>query len=278
MSSPASAMPAAWAIRPQFGSRPSSAVLTSGELAIARATRSASSSSAAPVDLDPADPGRALAVGDDLERELQQDRVEQALGQRPPGGAARLEQDGVVGAHLAVDRDPLEGAVDGPRAARRRRRRPPRRSGRSRAWSRSRARSSRRPWPGRRGDAVERRSVQRFGQRSVVMIASEKSAAAVGGEAAARRVDPAEHASRSSSGTPITPVSATATVPARGRAAAAAVAHRAARRRMPCSPVAALALPELTTHGADPPWSQLRRGRPGSAPRRRRCGSGGAPR
>ena len=31
-----------------------------------------------PGHLDPPDPGRALAVGDDLERELQQDRVEQA--------------------------------------------------------------------------------------------------------------------------------------------------------------------------------------------------------
>ena len=41
---PASAIPAAWAIRPQLGSRPKSAVFTSGELAIARAARSASSS------------------------------------------------------------------------------------------------------------------------------------------------------------------------------------------------------------------------------------------
>ena len=112
-SSPASAIPAAWAIRPQFGSRPKSAVLTSGELAIARATRSASAGEAAPLDLDPADPRGALAVGDDLERELQQHRLEQALGQRLAGGPGRLQQHGVVGAHLAVDGDPLEGGVDG---------------------------------------------------------------------------------------------------------------------------------------------------------------------
>ena len=79
-------MPAAWAIRPQFGSRPKSAVLTSGELAIARATRSASLGVAAPrASIRPA-PRRALAVGDDLERELEQDRVEQArrAAARPP--------------------------------------------------------------------------------------------------------------------------------------------------------------------------------------------------
>ena len=34
--------------------------------------------------LDPADPRRPLAVGDDVERELQQDRVEQPRRQRPP--------------------------------------------------------------------------------------------------------------------------------------------------------------------------------------------------
>ena len=59
------------------------------------------------------DPGRALAVGDDLDRELEQHRVEQALRQRQAGLAARLQQNHVVGAHLAVDGDPLEGAVDG---------------------------------------------------------------------------------------------------------------------------------------------------------------------
>ena len=46
--SPASAMPAAWATRPQFGSRPVSAVCTSCEFAIARATRSASSAPTPP--------------------------------------------------------------------------------------------------------------------------------------------------------------------------------------------------------------------------------------
>ena len=42
---PASAWPTAWEIRPQFGSRPAIAVLTSGDSATARATRSASAAS-----------------------------------------------------------------------------------------------------------------------------------------------------------------------------------------------------------------------------------------
>ena len=50
--------PAAWAIRPQLGSRPKSAVLTSGELAIARATRSASASVGGAARPRPGRPGR----------------------------------------------------------------------------------------------------------------------------------------------------------------------------------------------------------------------------
>ena len=71
---PGSAIPTAWAIRPQFGSPPCSAVLTSGELATARAPRST------PPDAPPrhhdARPAGALAVAHDVERELAQQRVE----------------------------------------------------------------------------------------------------------------------------------------------------------------------------------------------------------
>ena len=125
--------------------------MTSGELAIARATRSASSAEAAPVDLDPADPGGALAVGDDLDRQLQQDRLQQPVGQRRAGLAGRLQQDGVVGAHLAVDGDPLEGGVDG--GAQRGVGVLDHGVGLDEAEHRRevRLRSSRRPWPGRRG-------------------------------------------------------------------------------------------------------------------------------
>ena len=87
--------------------------MTSGELAIARATRSASSVDARLAHLDPPDPRRALAVGDDLERELQQDRRRAGPPAAAARGAGRLQQHRVVGAHLAVDRDPLERAGDG---------------------------------------------------------------------------------------------------------------------------------------------------------------------
>ena len=173
---PASAMPAACAIRPQLGSRPWSAVLTSGELAIARATRSASSPEAAR-HLDPADPGRALTVGDDLEGELEQDRLQQALRQRPARGAGRLKQHRVVGAHLAVDGDPLERPATAARGRvgigdlRRR-------SGRSRASWPSRGSIIPAPFAWAETVTPSPRTVQRFGPRSVVMIACAKSPAA----------------------------------------------------------------------------------------------------
>ena len=88
--------------------------MTSGELAIARATRSASSASRRLGTSIRPDPRRALAVGDDLERELEQHGVEQPVGQRPrPTRRVAWSSDGVVGAHLAVDGDPLERAGDG---------------------------------------------------------------------------------------------------------------------------------------------------------------------
>ena len=64
------AEPAAARMRPQFGSRPNAAVLTSGEVAIRRAIAFASPALAAPVTVDLEQHGRALAVGDDLPREV----------------------------------------------------------------------------------------------------------------------------------------------------------------------------------------------------------------
>ena len=54
----------------------------------------------------------ALAVGDDLDRQLGQDRPQQSVGERLAAGTGGLEEDGVVGAHLTVDRDPMEGGID----------------------------------------------------------------------------------------------------------------------------------------------------------------------
>ena len=61
-------------MRPEFGSPPCSAHFTSGELATARATGSTASGRAA--HHQAGDALGALAVGDDLERELAQQRVE----------------------------------------------------------------------------------------------------------------------------------------------------------------------------------------------------------
>ncbi len=70
-----SAMPTAWTIRPQLGSPPCSAVLTSGELAT-RARRALDVSAVAAAHDDAADALGALAVADDRERQLAQQRVE----------------------------------------------------------------------------------------------------------------------------------------------------------------------------------------------------------
>src|SRR3954463_1668194 len=93
-----SAPPTACAIRPQFGSPPLSAALTSAAFATPRASRSTATPS---VPLPPppraaarAPPGaagapRALAVADDLEPELAQQRVERRA-EREPGRGLRL--------------------------------------------------------------------------------------------------------------------------------------------------------------------------------------------
>ncbi len=106
-------------MRPKLGSPPCSAVLTSGELAIERATGSHGVWPS--LHDDPAHPAGALAVGDDLERELAHQRVERlaqaqlvgALGLHPHArGAVREREDSVARGQLTVDRDPVEGALD----------------------------------------------------------------------------------------------------------------------------------------------------------------------
>ena len=53
---------------------------------------SASSAVGGPPYLDPSDPGRPFTVGDDLQRELEQDRIEQPSGQLGPDLPDGLEQ------------------------------------------------------------------------------------------------------------------------------------------------------------------------------------------
>ena len=72
---PGIAAPTAWAIRPQLGSAPNSAVLTSGEFATARRDALDVLAVAAAHD-DPPDAPGALAVGDDQQRQLPQQRVQ----------------------------------------------------------------------------------------------------------------------------------------------------------------------------------------------------------
>ena len=139
--------PTACAIRPQFGSPPCSAALTSGELATARATRSTTSSVAAAHD-HAADPLGALAVAHDRAARACAARVQRLAEAQLVVGLGR-------DAHAAGAARPAGSRCRWWRAARRRRcgrtsarrtrraagrrsRAPaPRRSARSRASSRS---------------------------------------------------------------------------------------------------------------------------------------------
>ena len=76
------ARPATATSRPQFGSAPWTAVFTSGELAIARAARLASSSDARAGHVDRDQLGRAFAAADDADRQRLADR---AAAPRPAG-------------------------------------------------------------------------------------------------------------------------------------------------------------------------------------------------
>ena len=108
-------LPIAIATRPQFGSAPWTAVLTSGELTMALATRLACASSRAPSTVHLDQLLGALAVAGDLlgqrERDLEQRRVERAEVDRA-GGAAGQDDRGVAGGRVGVDRDAVERAVD----------------------------------------------------------------------------------------------------------------------------------------------------------------------
>jgi hypothetical protein len=89
------------------------------------------------------------------------------------------------------------------------------------------------------------RTAHRFGLLSVVMIACAKSSPPSADRPSTASNTPAVTASMSS-GTPIVPVSATTTVRGSTSSASAAASRIARASLYPCSPVAALALPELT--------------------------------
>ena len=109
------------------------------------------------------------------------------------------------------------------------------------------------------------RRVQRFAQRSVVVIASEKALPPSAESRPAASSIPGSTAPIGI-GTPITPVSATATCSVARPSAAAVRSHIASASAKPCSPVSALALPELTTAARTPPRSvTLRQTRIGAA-------------
>ena len=114
-------MPTAWAIRPQLGSPPFSAVLTSGELATARATRLDVPLVAAAHD-DAPDPARrprrrarSSARAGAAARRAPRRSAARPRSRAPPARRAAPEamQDrGVVGRELAVDADAVERALD----------------------------------------------------------------------------------------------------------------------------------------------------------------------
>ncbi len=109
------------------------------------------------------------------------------------------------------------------------------------------------------------RRLQRLGQRSVVRIASEKALPPSVASVEAASAMPARTASIGS-GTPIVPVSATATWLGARSSAAAVRSHIARASASPCSPVSALALPELTTAArTSPPSTSSRQIRIGAA-------------
>ena len=198
-------MPAAWAIRPQLGSRAVERGLHQRRvgdrprhpLGLLR-VRGPGHRRSCPTRVG------ALAVGDDLERELQQDRVEQPRRQRP---ARARRSPGARTVSLVLIWPSTVMRSNEPSTRRRkaglRDRRPRRRSARSRASSRSPARSSPRPWPGRRRSPRRRGRVQRFGPASVVMIASANASPPLAERLAAASRDPGDDLPRSSSGTPI---------------------------------------------------------------------------
>ena len=115
------ALPAAPAIRPQFGSRPWAAALTRLDEMTARATARASASSRAPCDRGGDQRRGPFAVGGLLAGEVAGDRLDggaegrrlRRAGARParPRRAGRQHEDRVVGARVAVDRQ----LVPGPR-------------------------------------------------------------------------------------------------------------------------------------------------------------------
>ena len=238
-------MPAAWAIRPQFGSRPKRAVLTSGELAIVRATRSASSAEAAPSTST-----RATRAAPSPSRMISIASCSRTASSSPAGSgapAAPVACRSTVSLVLIWPSTVIrskEASTAARRAA----------SGSSTTASVCTKQSIVAkpgiiiPAPFACAERVTppARTVQLFGQRSVVRIASEKAIPPDSERPAAASPIPSSTASIGS-GTPITPVSATATRSGARPRRAPASPHIAQASARPCSPVSALALPALTT-------------------------------
>ena len=114
------AEPAAASTRPQFGSRPNAAVLTSGDVAIRRAIASASSGEDAPPTsissstVAPS-PSSTICRASD-EQTVSRAAASCRVTRRGPleiGRAVREQHHRVVRRALAVDGDPVEARVDG---------------------------------------------------------------------------------------------------------------------------------------------------------------------
>ena len=117
---PAMAAPAELMTLPQLGSPPCMQVFTSGESAMARATFCAWASSSAPATASrmilvaPSPSATIIRAMRSSMASRAAPRRRQPLGARASRRRPRCqEQDRVVGAHLPVDRHPVERAVDG---------------------------------------------------------------------------------------------------------------------------------------------------------------------
>ena len=196
--------PAAAAMRPQFGSAPWTAVLTSEEEATVRATARAAASSAAPDDGDLDEvlrpPRRRPRSRSQARGRPSRARPRMPRGRRRPsigvtaGRAVGQDDDGVVGRGVAVDGHLVEGALDRRAQEFAERQRGDRRIGGQEGEHRRHLRMdhARRPSPCRRcGSRAHRRAaplrLRSLGRVSVVMIARAASVPASCGRAQLER-------------------------------------------------------------------------------------------
>ena len=276
--------PTAIATRPQLASPPKTAVLNSGELAIAKAAFSASASVAAPRDRDrrrtssrPRRPARSSARA---RRTTSWTAAATASNAAESGARSRARPRRRAPSactcrwwrcrESTVMRLKVRATADAQRRVARRRRQ--RRVGGEEGEHRGHVRLDHAAALGHAADGVasgRRRRTRRascLANVSVVMIASAAASPVGGVERVDRLGDARERPGRAAAATPITPVEPTTTSPGSQPSASARASAIARASAMPGAPVHALALPALTTTArARPPAMCSRRDQTGAA-------------